>query len=435
MRKKPHYIFYCFLVLIAFTFTPVFAFDVNIGGDAADYFYVENNFYDPETGLYDKEDTYNLLSFQPSLLFSHGGTFSGYILGDISWTHYPDREDDEINDYDTEVTQAFFTLTGKRSSVQIGLQPFSIGRGFILSNNEPGITLDHALSRRHYIKTEAAGIMKSSIIAAMTIGYQLGFLENIEFFGAWYRDSDKKLSELLNTLPEIAVSDSDIINNTGNLFWFGANGNLFIGPFYLSGCMIYQTGYSTVTLESLSLWNGSVTRVYSDRSVSISSGLLDLQIDYTFSQDSSMGLFIFYTPGDISPSSQNITAFISPIPFNTRTGIFFSGFGLLDGSDRIELAGTRWTGAVAPGINFNFKLFKNVTMDSTVALIYPEETQTRSRQMYGWEIDNLISYKILKKINIIFETDVFRYGDFFETQGNGIPEAATRMLIGINGYF
>ncbi len=434
MKKKTLHIFSGFLGLLVIALAPAFAFDVNLGGDAADYFYLENNFIDPATGLYTPEDAYNLLNFKPGLLFSQGSMFSGYILGDISWLHSFNRHD-EINDYDAEVTQAFFTLSGNKNSLQIGLQPFQLGNGFILFNEEPGITLAYAPSMQYYIKAEAAGIMTSSAIAAMTLGYKPGFLEYIEIFGVWYRDTDKKLSELLNTIPEIVVSDSRIINNKGDLFWFGANGNLLLGPFYLSGCMIYQFGSPTITIETPILWTGGVLHNYSDQSVSVSSGLLDLQIDYTFSPDASMGLIFFYTSGDISPTDRNINTFLSPIPFNTRTGIFFSGFGLIDGSDRIELVGTRWTGVIAPGINFNVRLIENLTLDAILTLIYPEETHTSAQQMYGWEIDSLISYNILKKIDLIFEADIFHYGDFFKTLENSVPKAATRIMIGINGYF
>ncbi len=433
MKNFLYIISYCLFGLFIALLTPAYSFDVKVGGEVYDYFYVENNFFNSSIALFNPDETYNILGFSPDLSFSKGNSFGGYLLADISWSNSMDAT--ETDTFEMELTNAFLNLSKAKLSAQIGLQPFQFGKGFILSSDEPGIMLEFKTSQQFYVNAEAAQIMTSSIIASLMAGYKPDFLEKIELYGVWFRDTDKKMAELLNTISYIAASDNTIIDNSGDLFWFGANTDLFIGPFYLSGCIIYQYGNPSVMIENLFLVNSQVRKRYFDRSFSISSSLMDISIDYSISHNISIGVFVFFSPGDLTPDNSEINAFLSPIPFNPKTAIFFSGFGTIDGSDRIELGGTRWEGVLAPGIRLNYQIVNNMIIDTTLALLLPEKTPSDDRQVYGWEIDTVFAFNFRNKLNFIFEVDIFQYEDFFKSQGGVIPDPASRFLLGLNILF
>ena len=74
-------------------------------------------------------------------------------------------------------------------------------------------------------------------------------------------------------------------------------------------------------------------------------------------------------------------------------------------------------------------------METTFALLYPDETPADNQGMYGWELDAVLSCNLKYKLRLMLELDIFKYGDFFTSQEDDISETASRYLIGVSCFF
>lgn len=421
------------ILFLAFA-ADVYPLQYRMGGEVYEGIFIENNFGDANTlrleqpnidlnyPKFDRNEIYNILGFSPDLFVSAGKSVGCYLLTDIYWIHTWDTK--ESDEWNFELTNAYLSLSHKRISGRIGLQPFQFGSGLILYNDEPGITLDLGLARSFRLELKAAGVMETSPIASISFAYHPDFFEEIRLFSVWFRDEDDGFANLLRQSVNIYN-----IHSSGNLFWYGVGAELFIGDMYLSGTGILQRG--AVKFEGNSNQN----------SYDISAYLIDIALDYNMTDWISVRTFCFVASGDRRPREGDLTAFVSPIPYNPRASIFFDPeFFDREVSDALSLGGMVWNGVVAPGVKFDFHPTKSFTAEITLATFYTNDKPSADREWYGWEMDNLLSYNFRDRHELFLEAAFFEHGDFynnsplFEQLGLN-AKLASRFVIGFHTFF
>jgi len=144
--------------------------------------------------------------------------------------------------------------------------------------------------------------------------------------------------------------------------------------------------------------------------------------------------FVFIT-GGIDSGQNKIDTFVSPMPRNDRTSIFFSPcFNDQIEEDFLSKGGVYWAGVIAPGIKIDYDLSERWSSDLTLATFFPEDPPSSERDWYGWEADAGLSYAFYEKYTIFCEAAVFQHGNVYQYDGK-TPDPATRFMMGINGFF
>ncbi|MFH2066361.1 MAG: hypothetical protein ABIK15_14260 [Pseudomonadota bacterium] len=433
---KINTIILCLLIQLP---TAAFSLEYQVGAMLDQQLTLENNYFNSTSGNFNQSDPFHIITISPNLHVSEGNLFSLYLLADLTWDHTWNEENtDELS---AEFANAYVSLRKFDLISDIGIQSFRLGRGYIMAGNEPGITAQYQFTRKLSGKLEAAEIIHTSPILSTTIDYQIGFLEKLSIFGAWFHDNDNGFADMLNYQDQVLLNrwlysrnrtlwlldQTDLLNfskSEGNLFWYGLSGDIFLGDFFLSGIMILETGSGTVTLEY----------PHRDWEFTVSSYLIDMDLTYTMNNSFSAGTFLFIT-GGTDARQKNFNTFIAPMPQNNRTAIFFSSrFSNQIEENFLSKGGIYWAGVIAPGIKIQYDPSENWQTAFTLATFFPEDKPAAERNWYGWEADFDVSYTIQNNYTLFCESGWFQHGNFYEYQGK-TPDPATKFTIGINAFF
>lgn len=396
------------------------AVEYQFGVEVFEGLFKEDNYLDVAAGTFDYDETYNILGVYPEGTVDFGGNMSGYALGELEWFHSwdaPDQNDE--NDLDGELTDIFLSYSASGFSVDVGLQPFFVGKGIVLYSDEPGIALRYDGWKNIYIKGDMFRIFDNSSMAKMTFGYVPRFLESVEVIGAWYHDADDRIAKLYESFYEDVALES-----SGNLFWVGGQTDFFIRDVFVSCLMLHQFG-------SVKIDDGA-----GGLNFDVSAYLIDLELNYNISSQISAGVFVFTASGDHGPETGSLNAFMSPMPFNQRTAIFFNGgFERYDIEEAVLLGGVTWDGVIAPGVKFEYQPNLRIVTELVAALLYPQGDLFNTDAWYGWEIDTRLFYEFYQNHKLFIEAGIFEHGNFFKNKYGFRPNSATRVVAGVSLSF
>jgi len=238
------------LFLLLLIPVPVFPLDYQAGIALDQQLTVENNYFDSISGNFDQDETYNIIGLSPNLALSTNNHLSLYLLADLSWTHTWGDELTDEDQLDAEFIHAYLTVRQSGLEADLGIQTFSLGKGYIMESEEPGINVKYTIHNRLSCLLEAAGIMDASPIASVSLEYKTGFLEHVRVFGAWYQDRDNAFADMFNYQDRILtdwwlstrnyrlwlLNQNDLLNaaaSEADLFWYGLSGDYFLGDIYV----------------------------------------------------------------------------------------------------------------------------------------------------------------------------------------------------------
>jgi len=405
-------------------FTPYgYAFEYQFDVEIFEGLFKEDNYLDEAAGTFDYDETYNILGLYPECTIDFGGNISGYALGELEWFYSWDAADQydqsDENDQEAKLSDVFLSYSLSGFSVDVGLQPFLVGKGIVFYGDEPGIAFRYDAWKDTYIKGDIFQIFDNSTMAKMTFGYVPGFWESVEIIGAWYHDADDRIAELYEPFYENADLES-----SGHLFWVGGQADFFVDNMFVSCLMLHQFG-------SVEIDDGS-----GGPDLDVSAYLIDLELNYNISSQFSAGAFVFTASGDRNPMKGSLNAFISPMPFNQRTVIFFNGgFERYDIEEAVLLGGVTWDGVIAPGVKFEYQPNLKIVTELVVALLFPQGDLFNTDVWYGWEADARLSYEFYQNHKLFVEAGIFEHGDFFKNKYGFQPDPATRVVAGISLIF
>ncbi len=397
-----------------------YAFDYQFGAEVFEGVFKEDNFTDESEAFFDYDATYNIFAVYPNAYINFNDNFNAYALAELEWFYaWDDPSADDKSDLDATLADLFLNYTGTDLTVDVGLVPFALGKGVVFYSDEPGVAIRYDGWRRTYIKGEMFRVFDHSPMATLTLGYVPGFLESVEFVGAWYQDADDKIAKLYQSVYEETEPASE-----GDLFWAGLQADFFVSDFYISGLMLQQFG-------SVEIDDGKTLTDYD-----VSAYLVDLELNYNLSNQFSSGIFFFAASGDTHPASGNLHAFMSPMPFNPRTAIFFNGgFERYDVEEAVVLGGVTWDGVMAPGVKFEYQPDFKFAAELAVAMLFPQGHLFDSDDWYGWEADMRVSYAFYQNHQVFVEAGILNHGNFFKKTVGFRPDSATRLVAGLSLVF
>ncbi len=417
VKQKKTLIFIIAALCLLFFSGSGYTFDYRFGVEVFEGLFKEDNYLDEASGTFDYDEIYNILGIYPEGYVYFGGNIGGYAYGELEWFHSWDAEDKD--DLEAKLADVFLSYSASGLSVDVGLQPFAVGEGVVFYSDEPGIAFGYDGWKHTYIKGDVFRIFDNSTMAKMTLGYRSGFLESVEVIGAWYHDADDRIAELYESFYE----DADL-ESAGNLFWVGGQADFFIYDIFVSCLMLHQLG-------SVEIDDGA-----GGLDFDVSAYLMDLELNYNISSQFSAGTFIFTASGDHSPQTGSLNAFMSPMPFNRRTAIFFNGgFERYDIEEAVQLGGVTWDGVIAPGVKFECQPNMKIIAELVAALLFPQGDLFDTDAWYGWEADARLSYEFYQSQKLFVEAGVFDHGNFFKQKYGIRPDVATRIVAGMSLIF
>lgn len=399
-----------------------FCLDHHFGWEMFDGLFKKTNFPDApltseagDSGLVD--DTYAILGLYPELRLGLEGHFDARAQAGLEWTHSWDAENHD--DWNAEAIAATLGYHARRLSVEAGLQPLRAGRGLIAYGDEPGATVNWKGWAPFTFHAEASQVLDTSPLALLSVSMSPGFLETVEVFAAGFHDRDGAMTDVFASVVRNPLARAD-----GDLFWVGIDADIFLKNASVSGILMGEWGNVALHLPSR------------DRRMDAASHLFDGEISYPFFDKLSLSAFVFAAGGDSHPANGTLTAFVSPMPFNSRTLIFFNGgFSRYEASETVGFGGVTWDGAVAPGLGAAYQAFDEVSVELTAAILFPERHAFSADTAYGWEADARLSYAFYQKQRIFLEAGVLVYGDYWKDTLGYRPDPATMAAGGIDLFF
>ena len=362
--------------------------------------------------------TFAVFGVYPDVSVQLFDTVSAFALGETEWVYVKDTLYEE-SDFHATMANLFISYGGKGLSVDAGLQSFAIGRGVVFYSDEPGISMRYDGARRVYVKGDGYRVFDHSTMGSVSMGYRPGFLERVEVMAAWFRDGDDGVAKLFQ-----AFYDENDLKSRGNLFWAGVEADIFVRDFYVTGLFMHQCG--SVEIDA------GADRLDFD----VSAWLADIEINRNFFSQLTAGVFFFGASGDASPRSGTLHAFMSPMPFNPRTLVFFGGgFERYDVTDAVELGGVTWDGVIVPGIRLEYEPADQVIGELTVAVLFPQEDLLEWDNWYGWEADLRVNYRFYADHKVFAGAGIFTHGNYFEEIYGFRPNPAVRVDAGVSFMF
>lgn len=411
----------CLACVVNFFPAAAFGLEYRTGWAFFDAFFKETNYLktasDTGSDPLMTDDTYAILAAYPYVGLDFNAHFSAYFQAGFEWTHSWDAEDSE--DWDADVISAVMSYASPAFSADMGVQSFRPGKGLISYNDEPGVSFAFNGSDRVYIKGDVFQVLETSPMAMLTLGYRPGFLETVEVFGAGFHDADNAMADLFTPFFEEMN-----VKTSGNLFWIGAMADFFIKKAFVSGMWIQQFG--TVDMDRSAV---------SDE-MEVSAFLMDVEITSRVLAEVSASAFLFIASGDSRPVDDRLTAFVSPMPFNDRTAIFFNGgFARYDVEEKVSLGGVIWDGIIAPGIGMDYQPFPEIVTKLTAALLFPENNSISRDDWYGWETDARVTYEFYSNQKVFVEAGFLAHGKYWKERVGYRPDPSARLAAGLDLAF
>jgi hypothetical protein len=424
MLKIRWVLFGCFMLGCLLFAPPAYPLDYHLGLDLGGSYTRHANYLDRGSlGLanqlhFSSERAYSLMWADPNLSFTLKKGVSGYIQADITW----ENSDVEVAEegVETELTNAYLSLSKGGASADVGLQTVSFGNGRIMADEVPAavINLDQG---KGYLQLTLAQVLDSSPMAAATLGYRPGYLEKVALFGIWFNDRDNGYANAIPYIYRLLFTP----NSDGDLYWVGASTEFFVGGAQFSAVGAYQWG-------SLRLYNDTISATQD-----VSAYMADISLEGNLTSWCSLGAFVFLSSGDDTPRRGDVNTFVAIMPYNPRVVIFFDPEFLgRDPDDKmLTFNGGFFGGVIAPGLTLHLESESAFSADGTIATFYAQQDLNDGSRWYGWEVDLELSYAFAKDYTLYVEAAQFSHGDYYESLLNEPLDPATRLSVGIRCQF
>ncbi len=386
----------------------------NIG----DTFYIHNNYLSRSgDGLdFNADSRYNLFSLTPELLLSQGKQASLYVRCDLEWQYelYSSSETEySETSLETILTSAYLSLKGENVQTLIGVQPIQFGNGLITMDD--GLALSMTAGDKQWSINGLAGrVLTGSPMAGLTLHYQPTIFDHLSLFGVWFRDNRDAFAGTVDDSYQFLDLSSE-----GDVGWIGTSVELLLDRFLISATAAYEFGQATFRHR------------FGETEKNIAAYLTDLAVSSNLNQVFSLELFLFTASGDSDFNDETLGCFITPLPYNPRTLIFFDPAWLdNDPTESMIFGGSTFYGVVAPGLTLTAAPTDRWLLTVTGALFYPQQAPQDDRDFYGREVDLNISYNLQSRTDLYLEAGRFTYGSFFENQSNHSLDAAVHFAVG-----
>jgi hypothetical protein len=243
------------------------------------------------------------------------------------------------------------------------------------------------------------------------------------------------LEETVSQIPGSPAAGFSF-ESLSDIVWIAMSARKIVSEFRFSLVGILNTGSSTLS--------GVDDRGRTFRSDFSALGyLIDFLVGRNLTDRLVLELFYLMASGDDDPAGairegETLSAYLSIVPFITRTNLFFNGGINENFSTRsFGTAGNSARGFGAPGVMMTYSFLDNLWMIFKAAYLFsaaspPEKVAGR---VYGWETDLMGYWDIGDHVRLSMEADLFLPGSFFEGPELPDPDPAFRLMVGVDFFF
>ncbi|MBI5525351.1 MAG: hypothetical protein HY897_03385 [Deltaproteobacteria bacterium] len=354
------------------------------------------------------------------------------------------------------VSDGTFTAAGKRSPLLSAEAAYKFGKG-----EEAGVLFAYFHDGDDYIgevvKPFVSEYLQYGLVSAAKHGKQSGKV-------------NPNLLKLLGAIENQCGGDLDTclrVENTGELFWTGVFANKIFRRFTLEGTAILNFGSAnldpilTMGVEDVHIYEkqaaakkvrqGASTTSTSPSDKEILSYMADVDVSFEFVTGYSLNAFFLYLSGDNNfekVSNNQMSAFISVLPYITKTNIFFSGGMNESASARaLSTSGVNAHGVIAPGIGVTAEPVGDV-LDLKLgwAMLFADKINSTyaSSKAYGWELNFEADWAATSWLDVMLQADFFKTGAFFNHPEDYDPYGGAptvdepdpwRVLLGVDVHY
>jgi len=404
------------LPLLSIFFLPTatpYGAEYRAGFDISESYLSQSRYLDRYENRFSYDENNNLASVGAAVSVTMTEYTRGYFRGYLYWLHGFNDASTETDELDFYLVDAHLDIGSRSRFIRLGVQSLEWARGAIFSDDTIAAFI-HLGKGPLYADVIGARVMDNSPMVGGAIGYRLGAFQQIETFLLYYEDRENALSRAYSQYT--AVND---LTNEGYLSWIGLSAEFFIGNLYLTAVGAYQYGHMEFS---------QVRRQFGRN---VSAYMFDLGMETNLTNRFSVGIFCFAASGDEQPFQDDLSTFVSPLPFNRRAVIFFDPYFMdIDPTDTLVFGGTTVKGVIAPGLTFTFEPVTDLFVAGKAASFYSQFKADAHGSWYGWEMDLDISYRINSNILLFIEAARFEHGDFWDAQLQESPQETIRLFLG-----
>jgi len=261
------------------------------------------------------------------------------------------------------------------------------------------------------------------------ISLSLGWLHDTEGF---FTDIHEEIVAMLPNPPAAGVS----LRSSSEILWVALSMQKMLASFRVSLVGIVNTG-------TISLYRENRQGRIVESGFPVLGYLVDLQVGRDLTDRLYLELFYLMASGedDMEGSilrGERLNAFVSIVPFITRTNLFFDG-GINDvlSTRSFETAGTDARGFGVPGVALYYSFTEHLSAVWKGAFLFATASppETASGGVYGCETDLMGFWDLGKYLRLSFEADLFLPGDFYRREGSPDPVPAYRIMGGLDVFF
>jgi hypothetical protein len=168
---------------------------------------------------------------------------------------------------------------------------------------------------------------------------------------------------------------------------------------------------------------------------SILAFMADLDVSFEFVKRYSLIAFFLYLSGDSNfekVADDRMSAFISVLPYITKTNVFFSGGMNESASARaLSTSGINAHGVIVPGVGVTAEPFEDVLeLKAGWAILFADKINPTyaSSKAYGWELNFEADWAAASWLDVMVQADFFKTGAFFDHPEDYDPYGSAPMV-------
>jgi hypothetical protein len=335
-----------------------------------------------------------------------------------------------------------YFLDTKGIAFKVGQQRFVSGESYILDDfllaGQVGLDLHAMLDLPLELYGSVARVEGSSLYVQLRMVHPFTAYERLSLSVGWLHDTEGFLAEILEDVfvrfprsPWAGIS----FRSDSELFWAALAAHKVIAGFRLSTVAILDGG--TIS------WSGTEDEGRKGNELTALGYLIDLQLARNLTDKLVLEVFYLMASGDDDPwgavrEGGRLNAYLAIVPFITRLNLFFNGGINENLSTRsLGLAGYTARGFGVPGVTVRYDFLDNLWVIGKAAYLFAVASppESSSGREYGWETDLMATWDVGKHLRVSLEADLFLPGSFFESAARPHPDAAYRVMGGLDIYF
>ncbi len=424
------FLFSCFSLFIILTAQTAWGEGILSGDDidfelfVNDRFQFFNDFFNTGENKFDLDRNLHILYVKPYLNVLLAPYVRGVLELESELIVDLDRRDID-DDFDVRNAYIQTVLPGwEWITFSAGQQSFSTVNGLIYYDEAPAFRMQADVERGFEwpVKFQliAAEIENDSPYIHADLKYNFSFLESVTFYFGWFRDTKSGVARIFNYLE-----GAKLYKSRGTVQWYGLSLKKFFGNAFLRATFIYERGNFSLRKK----------RTGTSR-MQMRGYLLDLNLDYNFTDNFSASLFLYVSSGDDKPKKGTFRSFLSIDPYVDKTNIFFNGG--IDGqysSDNVGLNGIQVPGVITPGLTFDWRAGQNTFLKFIFAYLLTHTGTGGNGHVYGWEADFMGFYNLSDNLQLFVEYNLFDPGDYFKNLTSRRDHVSTEIMVGLNFFF